>query len=206
MIPIKYKIIKILLLQFAILTMIIGCTTISCEEFDTNRKIMDCHFFPELLEQYSFKNINSDSIVFTQILFEKSEFEERKCHMCACGQVLRVSYENQTEGLVLSNTTNYDTELFPDGIGGMNYLINGVKSSLIIEEGLLTESISEPAGETKSFSISNVENETLNNINYDGLTKIEIIDTQNSPINTLWIQESVGLVAFEITNTIWTKE
>lgn len=200
------KIVKILLLQSTILTLMMGCTTISCEEFDVNRQIMDWHFFPKLLDQYSFRNLNSDSIIFTQTSFEKSEFEEKKCHLCACGQVLRVSYENQTEELVLSNVTNYDTHLFPEGIGGINYLINDVESFLTIEHDILVEIISEPAGETKSFSISNVENETLNNINYDRLTKIEIINTQNSPINTFWIQESVGLVAFEITNTIWTKE
>jgi len=195
----------LLLISFVTMITFSQCKTIECEEFNLTRPIMNWHFFPNLEQAYIFTNSNADSLIFNQSFFDQSEYEERKCHMCSCYQLLNTSYENQNLGLNFTNTANYDTELFPDWIGGIQYQIDDIIADMTIEDGQLDELISQTDEET-NFNITQQTNITLNSNNYSDVTQLEILVTNNSTIEKLWIQEENGLIAFEIDNTIWTKE
>ena len=180
-----------------------SCTTIECEEFNLEREIMRYNLFPSGEESYRYVSEGSDTIVLNQVAYDRSPFNERRCHMCACGQILDVTYESEDQALEFRNIANYDTELFPEWPGGTNYSFGAPVSFFTIQGDSLFEDFSEPAGDTAEYLIRNNASIRLNDSIYAGMVELTPIDTSETPITTVWIKPGNGMIGFRHNEREW---
>jgi len=181
----------------------LGCRSITCEEFDFNRSILDWHFFPDLEMQYVFTDSLSNELILDQTLYEENEFEERCCHMCACFQFLNTTYENQNIDLNFTTYLNYNSDL-PDLEGTIQYLTNNRNSVLQIEGNTLIELASE--SREKTFEISELQSILLLGQEFNDIVQFEIVNVDMPRVTTLWVKKNIGLLGFKFNGQTWVKK
>lgn len=192
-----------LLLLMIIATSISSCRKIECESFDLEHKTMDWHFFPELKDDYQFKNSDSNSVIFHQTKYDINDYEERRCHMCACFQRLETVYENNDLDVKLENFANYDTE-HSGWEGTIYYRIDDIDAAIDIEGDGITEYV--PDGESQEFTFISLESIELHGVVYKNITQFEILDETKTKIDIFWIQNKNGIIGFQIEDEIWIRE
>ena len=180
-----------------------NCTTIQCEAFDLDKGIVDYFFFPEFEPSYAFVSDRNDTMIYDRLVYETTEAYENKCHMCSCTQKLDVSYEQRDGSNQLSNYAIYDSHLFPDSEGSTNYDINGLIATVYVEADTLTESQYSDISQEKIFELKKGVELDLGDTIYTDLIELSLIEKQDNAINILWIKESVGLIAYSHSQTIW---
>lgn len=183
-----------------------SCKKISCEAFDFEHKTMDWIFFPELNKVYTFLNADSTIITFNQINLDITEFEERRCHRCACSQNLKSTYKSSPNNIVLENYCSYDSE-WKEWVGSIEYSVDEIKTTMDFDNNELVEFLYTSEGEKQpAFNISNIANYNLLGTSFENLTQIEILDASKTKIEKIWILEGHGIVGLQINGEKWKKE
>lgn len=89
--------------------LLIGRQKIECPAFNFSLPINKWHWGPENEQGYEFMNVDSLMINLIQTKYDYNQFEERRCHMCACFSGLDTHYEFADLGIQLKSQLSYQS-------------------------------------------------------------------------------------------------
>lgn len=192
-----------LLLITGLASILFSCKKIECEAFDTSHPIMNWHFFPDLQQEYTFSDIDSNLISFRKAQDYQSGYEERRCHMCYCHQELKSNYESAAKDLQLGNKAYYAS--LNGGDEQIYYSLNQINASILIENQSIRLDQTSSEGEQDLY-LSVLDTFSLGGQEFEKVTQIEVLDTSKTEIEILWIKEKLGIIGFKLNQKIWFRK
>ena len=180
-----------------------GCQKIECPAFDFNHPINKWHWFPDNDAKYDFVDADLKTTELTQTKFEFNQFEERKCHMCACFSDLNAHYDFLDLGIQLRSTLSYQSDVNSDE-GSIYFGIDNIGSPFDPKENTVSEDEVENY-ESQEFDISLLDTLIIVDSTYLNVTQLAVLDTTKTEVRKVWIIPHSGIIGLKISNKVWKR-
>ncbi|RTQ45626.1 hypothetical protein EJV47_24360 [Hymenobacter gummosus] len=188
-----------------------GCQRIECEEFQLDHPLMRWHWFADLQPGYTFVNGRGVGVQLTQTQYDRSAYEKRWCHLCACSTDLQTDYTCEALGTLFQSGVGYESLAKPsDTNGDVYYGINRLYSterdysSFRSRDSTLEENVYQ--GLPPQFAVRRRTSVTLLTTTVADVLELTVLDTARAGVEKVWVKSGSGLLAFQRRGVVWLKQ
>lgn len=197
----NYKINTLIALLLTTSTLTLNsCRKVECEDFNVDHEVKRWHLFPEQESVYTFGNDSFElNMDLTNLTI--SEFEEYRCHMCACFRDFSSTYN--ADSLSINSFVGYNS-INDKESPTVSYSINNkyIRFYLNSDNSIRIESNDgKPYNEDVKITLK--KSAEINGKTFNQVLEIDIL-SQNQ-ITRMWVEYGTGLVAFELNGQNLTK-
>ena len=146
-------------------------------------------------------NVDSTIINLVKTKFVFNQYEERRCHSCACFSDLENCYEINSLNIQFRVTLSYQSDDSSDE-GSIYYGVDSIGSPFEpIGETINEIEVSDY--ETKEFNVTLLDSLTLIFATYKTVTQLEIINSIKSDVQKIWVVPDKGIIGLNIKGNVW---